>query len=133
MRQCSFAQLWEQALLQIEPAWGPLTERVRQRRTPEPVEDLFWRCEEVLARTQPSPAGLLNEVQSAIQSLPDAAALEITLAGPTLRAEHELACVVSGAPCSLGSDRQKLAMGKTFTLHPQELLHLGGVRDGAYA
>jgi 5-oxoprolinase (ATP-hydrolysing) subunit C len=64
---------------------------------------------------------------------PDAAALEVTLAGPTLQAEHELACVVYGAPFDLTSDRQQLAMGKTFTLHPQELLHLRGATDGARA
>src|SRR5262249_48785677 len=47
---------------------------------------------------------------------PDAAALEIGLAGPTLTAACELACVVHGAPFTLTSDRQPLTAGKTFTL-----------------
>src|ERR1700730_2670283 len=45
-----------------------------------------------------------------------AAALEITLAGPTLEADADLACVVFGAPFELTSDRQPLAAGTTFTL-----------------
>jgi antagonist of KipI len=56
---------------------------------------------------------------------PDAPALEISLAGPTLTAGCELACVVQGAPFLLTSDRQALAAGKTFTLHPGETLCVG--------
>ena len=52
---------------------------------------------------------------------PDAAALEISLAGPTLTAACELACVVHGAPFTLTSDRQRLTAGKTFTLEPLRL------------
>src|SRR5439155_4241204 len=47
---------------------------------------------------------------------PDAAALEITLAGPTLRAACELACVLYGAPFAMTSDRQRLTAYTTFTL-----------------
>ena len=47
---------------------------------------------------------------------PDAAALEFCLAGPTLEAQCELACVVYGAPFDLRSKRQKLRVGTTFTL-----------------
>src|SRR5438552_4302188 len=61
---------------------------------------------------------------------PDAAALEISLAGPTLRADTELACVVYGAPFRLtGSHHQEpasLVAGKTFTLHAGEDLQIGG-------
>ncbi len=63
----------------------------------------------------------------------DAAALEITLAGPTLRAECELACVVYGAPFTLTSDRQPLEMGKSFTLSPGETLQVGKSEAGVRA
>jgi biotin-dependent carboxylase-like uncharacterized protein len=64
---------------------------------------------------------------------PDAAALEITLAGPTLEASCDLACVVYGAPFQLSSDRQKLTAGTTFTLHQGEHLHVGGTPEGMRA
>lgn len=66
---------------------------------------------------------------------PDAAALEITLAGPTLRAEIELGCVVYGAPFSLVGDRhpQPLQAGKTFNLLPGETLRIGGTPAGVRA
>jgi antagonist of KipI len=57
---------------------------------------------------------------------PDAAGLEITLAGPTLQAECDLACVVSGAPFVLTVDRERVASGKTFTLRRGATLHIGG-------
>jgi len=61
---------------------------------------------------------------------PDAAALEISLAGPTLEADNELACVVFGAAFSLTSDRQDLQAGKTFTLQAGERLQIGGTPTG---
>ncbi|MBV9121772.1 MAG: biotin-dependent carboxyltransferase [Planctomycetes bacterium] len=64
---------------------------------------------------------------------PDAAALEISLAGPTLQAEVSLACVLFGAPFDLLGNNQRLAMGKTFTLHPGEEVHIGGARAGVRA
>jgi antagonist of KipI len=64
---------------------------------------------------------------------PDAAALEISLAGPTLRASGELACVVYGAPFDLASDRQALTAGTTFTLRDGEELRIGGAASGARA
>jgi antagonist of KipI len=64
---------------------------------------------------------------------PDAAALEITLAGPTLTAACELACVVHGAPFALTSDRQPLTAGKTFTLEPGERLQVGSTATGMRA
>jgi antagonist of KipI len=57
---------------------------------------------------------------------PDAAAMEIALVGPTLVADAELACVLYGAPFDLSSDRRPLNAGKTFTLQPGEVLHIGG-------
>lgn len=64
---------------------------------------------------------------------PDAAALEITLAGPRLRAEAELACVVFGAPFELSGAAQPLRVGTTFTLHAGAELHVGGTPRGARA
>src|SRR2546430_6494102 len=56
---------------------------------------------------------------------PNTAALEITLAGPTLEAGCDLACVVRGAPFELISNRQPLTVGKTFTLRAGEQLRIG--------
>jgi antagonist of KipI len=64
---------------------------------------------------------------------PDDAALEISLAGPTLRASGALACVVYGAPFDLASDRQGLTAGTTFTLHEGDELRIGGAASGARA
>jgi biotin-dependent carboxylase-like uncharacterized protein len=64
---------------------------------------------------------------------PDSAALEISLAGPALRADADLACVLFGAPFIISSDRQALEAGKTFTLHAGEELHVGGTPRGVRA
>jgi antagonist of KipI len=64
---------------------------------------------------------------------PDAAALEVSLLGPTLQATRTLACVVYGAPFRLGSDRQTLPAGKTFTLTAGETLTVGGTPEGVRA
>ncbi|MFN4258906.1 MAG: biotin-dependent carboxyltransferase family protein [Gemmataceae bacterium] len=64
---------------------------------------------------------------------PEAAALEVCLAGPTLEAETELACVVYGAPFDLFSPRQALTTGTTFTLEPGEQLRIGGTAEGMRA
>jgi biotin-dependent carboxylase-like uncharacterized protein len=64
---------------------------------------------------------------------PDAAALEISLAGPTLTAACELACVVHGAPFTLSSDHRRLTAGKTFTLEPGERLQIGSTSAGMRA
>jgi biotin-dependent carboxylase-like uncharacterized protein len=64
---------------------------------------------------------------------PDAAALEVALAGPTLTADAELACVLYGAPFDLSTDRRLLVAGKTFTLQAGEVLHIGGTARGARA
>jgi antagonist of KipI len=61
---------------------------------------------------------------------PDAAALEVTLAGPTLMATCDLACVLFGAPFAMTSDRQPLRAGKTFTLALGEELRVGGTPEG---
>jgi antagonist of KipI len=65
-----------------------------------------------------------------VGNLPFAAALEISLAGPTLVADCDLACVISGALFELASDRQIVAPGKTFTLWAGEELRIGGTPAG---
>ncbi len=64
---------------------------------------------------------------------PGAAALEVSLAGPTLEAGCDLACVVYGAPFDLASNRQRLTAGKTFTLTGGERLEVGGTPQGMRA
>lgn len=64
---------------------------------------------------------------------PERPALEITLTGPTLRAESEIGAVVFGAPFNLASDRQPLVSGKTFTLKRGEILRIGGTPRGMRA
>jgi len=68
-----------------------------------------------------------------VGNTPSAAALEISLVGPTLQAGCELACVVYGAPFTLSSDRQKLKAGTTFTLGPGEMLRIGSTGEGMRA
>jgi biotin-dependent carboxylase-like uncharacterized protein len=62
-----------------------------------------------------------------------AAALEITLAGPTLEAGADLACVVFGAPFELRIQEEKLLAGTTFMFRAGQRLHIGGTPAGARA
>lgn len=64
-----------------------------------------------------------------VGNAPDAAALEVTLAGPNLVADAPLACVVYGAPFDVATDRRPLVAGKTFTLQAGEELRIGGTRE----
>jgi antagonist of KipI len=64
---------------------------------------------------------------------PTAAALEIALVGPRLRAEVELAGVVYGAPFDLASSHQALQTGKTFTLQEGEELYIASTGVGMRA
>lgn len=64
---------------------------------------------------------------------PDTAALEIAMLGPTLRAEAEVAAIVFGAAFDFDAGGQSLAAGKTFTLQPDDVLHIRGVRRGVRA
>jgi antagonist of KipI len=68
-----------------------------------------------------------------VGNAPEAAALEICLAGPTLVANCESACVVYGAPFELVAPRQHLTAGKTFTLRAGEELRIGGTSEGVRA
>jgi biotin-dependent carboxylase-like uncharacterized protein len=64
---------------------------------------------------------------------PDAAALEMSLSGPTLSADHELACVVYGAPFAMTLGGVAWEVGRTFTLQPAEELRIGGTASGMRA
>jgi antagonist of KipI len=68
-----------------------------------------------------------------VGNAPDAAALEVTLAGPTLQVEAPIAVVVFGAPFDLATDRQQLQTGKTFTLQPRDILRVRGTSRGMRA
>jgi biotin-dependent carboxylase-like uncharacterized protein len=62
---------------------------------------------------------------------PEAAALEICINGPRLRATTDVACAVYGAPFEVnGPD---VVLGKTFTLAAGDALHIGGTPQGMRA
>jgi biotin-dependent carboxylase-like uncharacterized protein len=63
-----------------------------------------------------------------VGNAPGLAALEISLAGPTLRSDTPVACVLYGAPFTLRADQHPagLRAGTTFTLRPGETLTVGG-------
>lgn len=65
-----------------------------------------------------------------VGNAPDAAAIEICLAGPTLQADDDLACVLCGAPFEISGNRRA---GKTFTLPAGESLRIGGTPSGMRA
>jgi antagonist of KipI len=64
---------------------------------------------------------------------PDAAALEITLKGPRLRAESDGGCVLFGAPFEAHRDGYPIQVGRSFTLNAGAELRIGGARSGARA
>src|SRR5260221_7532473 len=62
-----------------------------------------------------------------------AAALEICLSGPRLRAAADVACVVYGAPFEITGTQPDLSIRKTFTLRAGDELQLGGTPQGMRA
>jgi antagonist of KipI len=64
---------------------------------------------------------------------PDAAALEITLKGPRLRAEADAGCVLFGAPFDARRAGRSIEMGRTFTLHDGQELRIGATASGVRA
>ncbi len=64
---------------------------------------------------------------------PDALALEVTLSGPTLRADHSTVAVLFGAPFEPRLNGHPLAAGVTFALHPGDVLAVGGTPAGVRA
>ena len=63
----------------------------------------------------------------------NAAALEISLNGPTLTADSDVACVLYGAPFEMTLDGLAHDAGKTFVLHRCEELRIGGTPSGMRA
>ncbi|MFO0824614.1 MAG: biotin-dependent carboxyltransferase family protein [Gemmataceae bacterium] len=61
---------------------------------------------------------------------PDAVALEVTLAGPTLEALHPTACVVFGAAFQSTVNGTPIRPATTFTLEPGDILRLGWPGSG---
>ncbi len=68
-----------------------------------------------------------------VGNLPDVAALEISLHGPTLTTDSEIACVLYGAPFDMTIGGMTQDIGKTFTLHRGEELRIGGTARGMRA
>lgn len=62
-----------------------------------------------------------------------AAALEIALKGPRLRAEADVGCVLFGAPFAAQRDGYPIEAGHTFTLRAGEELGIGGTPVGVRA
>jgi len=60
----------------------------------------------------------------------DAVALEVTLFGPTLEAEHPIAGVVFGAEFQSAVNGQPIRANTTFTLEPGDVLRVGGTSTG---
>jgi 5-oxoprolinase (ATP-hydrolysing) subunit C len=64
---------------------------------------------------------------------PDAAALEICLAGPTLQAVCDVGCVIAGAPFDLFRGTEPLPVGRSVTLRQGEVLRVAGTKVGMRA
>ena len=64
---------------------------------------------------------------------PDAAALEICLAGPMLKAGCNLGCVIFGAPFEAFRGDERLPVGHTFTLRRGDVLRIAGTNVGMRA
>ncbi len=63
----------------------------------------------------------------------DAAALEVALKGPRLRADADAGCVLFGAPFEAHIDGYRLEVARTFTLRAGQELHIGGASRDARA
>src|SRR6185295_8494559 len=70
---------------------------------------------------------------SLIGNPPDAAALEIALKGPRLRADADVGCVLLGAPFEAHCDGYPIEAGRSFTMRAGQELHIGGTKIGARA
>jgi antagonist of KipI len=64
---------------------------------------------------------------------PNAAALEIGLAGPMLQAGCDLACVVAGPPFEVFRGSERLTVNRTFMLRAGEVLRIAGTDVGMRA
>jgi 5-oxoprolinase (ATP-hydrolysing) subunit C len=70
---------------------------------------------------------------SLVGNPPDAAALELTLKGPRLRAETDVGCVVFGAPFDVRCDGYPVEVNRTFTCRAGQELSIGPANHGARA
>src|SRR5207244_9704754 len=61
---------------------------------------------------------------------PDAAALEVCLAGPTLQATCDVGCALAGAPFDVQLGGELLPVGRSFMLHAGETLRIAGTKVG---
>ncbi len=66
-----------------------------------------------------------------VGNAPDALAVEVTLIGPTLTAEHPTAAVVFGAPFAVSANGTAISPGTTFQLEPGDTLTIGPTPAGA--
>jgi biotin-dependent carboxylase-like uncharacterized protein len=66
-----------------------------------------------------------------VGNAPEAPALEVTLAGPTLEALQPAAGVIFGAPFLSTINGRPIAPGTTFTLEAGDVLRIGGTLAGA--
>jgi antagonist of KipI len=64
---------------------------------------------------------------------PDAAALEVCLAGPTVQARSDVGCVLFGSPFDVLHGDERLAVGRTFTLRQGDVLRIAGTATGMRA
>lgn len=68
-----------------------------------------------------------------VGNVPDAAALEVCLRGPTLRAEVDVGCVVWGAPFDMAVGPKPWRVGRSFTWKAGQEVHMGGTPRGMRA
>ncbi|MBN9118420.1 MAG: hypothetical protein J0I06_04525, partial [Planctomycetes bacterium] len=66
-----------------------------------------------------------------VGNAPNAVALEVAFAGPTVEALHPAACVIFGAPFRSTVNGSEVAPGATFTLDTGDVLRVGGTSTGA--
>ncbi len=64
---------------------------------------------------------------------PDTPAVELTLLGPTLRADADTGCVVFGAAFEIARDGEPIPANHTFTLRAGQVLKVGGTPTGCRA
>jgi len=77
--------------------------------------------------------GALALGNALVGNAPDAVALEVAFAGPTLETLHPTACAIFGAPFQSTVNGKPVAVGATFTLEPGDVLRVGGTSIGARA
>ena len=68
-----------------------------------------------------------------VGNVPNAVAVEVAFAGPTVEALHPTACAIFGAPFQSGVNGTPIPAGVTFTLEAGDVLRVGGTNTGARA